>query len=148
MKKRVKQKVSEDVLMCDVPNCSRPMDMGWKPNQGKNYRICFYHERRHFNEDDVFDLFDVFGIKQLVLGVDVDRFGFPLPRDYYQCLDEAEQREKERKKARTEETRAKLEEWKAENKDRPRYKKPPLRPEEISKRSKMLDDLVGDILGL
>jgi len=83
-----------------------------------------------------------------VLGVDVDRFGFPLPRDYYECMEEAEQRETDRKRRAKEKSLERLEELKIKNKDQPRYKKPPPRPEEISKRSKMLDDLVGDILGL
>lgn len=51
--------------ICDVPGCSSPAFMGWRPlTERRGRKICERHWRRHQNPKDSFDLFDAFGFRR------------------------------------------------------------------------------------
>lgn len=145
-KKKVKRvvKVREVPGMpCDVPGCPRPMNMGWKV-LGHSKKICFYHFRRHINKNDTFDLFDVFKIQHLRIGIGVDRFGIPLPRDHKEMEERAKRNDALERKRRRDKSLSRLKEWKANGgvstKPKPRPTPRPVLKEEI-------DSAIDDILG-
>jgi len=140
-KKAKKRKIPE--MPCDVPHCGRPMDMGWKV-LGKYYRLCFYHFKRHSNENDKFDLFNALGIEKLRVGVNVDRFGIPLPKDYDEMMERAERNKKLEKRAKRDKSISRLKNWK---KNGGVSTKPKPRPKPRSVVENEMNSAVDDILG-
>ena len=138
-KKKKKKKRKAPEMPCDVPDCNREFDMGWVV-PGKNYRVCNYHFKRHSNIDDDFSLFDVFKIKQLRVGVNCDRFGIPLPKDYDEMMERARKNEELDKKAKKEKSLSRLRDWRKNGGVSTRPKPRPTTKDEM-------DDAVGDILG-
>lgn len=143
MKKRVKKR-SKPECPCNVPNCDRPVNVGWKAF-GLRRRICNYHFKRHCNSGDSFSLFDVFNVPKLKLVIGGDRFGFPLPRDYHEMTKKVRVEHKVKEDRKKKESLAKLRKWKEENGNEPR-RKPKPRPEQKLAVQQEMDDIVGDIL--
>jgi len=54
--------------LCDVVGCSSLPLLGWRPlTERIGRKICEHHWRRHENEQDSFDLFEVFGFRRPVV---------------------------------------------------------------------------------
>lgn len=142
--KKVKRKKAKPEFCCDVPNCTEEASVGWMAVT-EYKRVCVYHVNRHHNENDDFDLNDVFGIPKI--GFDgMDRFGFKVACD-------AEQFEKRTKiydervtKKKKEDSMGRLKQWKDKNKDLPKVRKPKPRPEVVAKQQEETDDIVANIL--
>ena len=48
---------------CDVPGCTEPGFMGWRPlSENRGRQICERHWLKHKDPNDSFDLFDAFGL--------------------------------------------------------------------------------------
>lgn len=51
--------------LCDVQGCSRETYMGWRPlTERLGRQVCKYHWRRHKDELDSFDLYEVFKFRR------------------------------------------------------------------------------------
>lgn len=151
MTKKIKKKVKKRVVsdsdnVCDVPDCGRPVYVGWSAS-GVRKKVCKYHIVRHDKEGDPFCLFKTFGATKLTLNVDVDRFGFPLPRDLREMTKRVETRRSEKRTEEKQRSLDRLKEWKEGNGDVKKQKKRKLspRPDRTAVQQE-IDDLVGDIL--
>ena len=143
--KKVKKKRKKAEMPCDVPDCGREMGMGWGV-QGKRFRICMYHFKRHCNESDEFSLFDALGLEKKMIGVDVDRFGIPIPPDAEEIKKELEKLEKKTATQKKTASLNRLQKWKETNKSE-RRRKPPPRPEVQERMNKEFDSTFNYILG-
>jgi len=154
-KRSGKNEVSE--LTCDVPNCNRTAVVVWgvfgwplKEN-GKTtsdrakmhyHRLCYRHYKRNSNKGDEFNIAEAFKIKPAIIGVNVDRFGIPLPRDYHEVMGLIKRRKEREKLEKKEKSLKRLANWKASGgvKTKPRP-----RPEPILESD--LDDIINEIVG-
>ena len=141
-KHRKNTKVDPDNC-CDVPSCIREVLLGWG-SYGVKKKICKYHFKRHCNENDEFNLFDTFGVKHMRLGIDVDRFGIPLPPDTKEIADQIKKSNDLERNSKKEKSIARLAEWKS-NGGEPK-KKPKPRPEHIVKEQSDMDALIMELM--
>ena len=126
---------------CDVTDCKRPMFMGFEAFNIKK-RVCEYHYKRHCNDNDDFSLLTEFKVPKL--GLNVDKFGFPVARDEKEMLAALGTHHEVEKEEKKEKGLEKLKEWKETHKDAPKKFKPKQakpRPESQSE----LDDIAAMI---
>jgi len=143
-------------LTCDILNCNRTVAVaqgiyGWvlgendKITYGRAkthyYKLCYYHHRRHINKKDKFDIGKIFKIEPAKVGVNVDRFGIPLPRDHNEIVGLIKREKEKEELEKKEKSLEKLTNWKASGGVRT---KPKPRPKPIIESD--LDNIINDIL--
>ena len=151
----IKRKVRERkvVYCCGVHDCGRETYLGWSCS-GVMKQICKYHFKRHSNKDDLFSLFDIFGIMRMELGMGSNKFsefGKILPHDYDEMRELAEKHRILEGGAKKEDSIERLNKWKAENgntkrKRKPKPKSPSSRPDKKERQGE-IEDIVNEILG-
>jgi hypothetical protein len=139
-KKKKKKRRAKDP--CDVPNCSRSYEAGWRPLASKYYRVCLHHLRRHNDQEDSFSLFTVLGILDRKPNR-LNRFGHPIPKDYDECIAEVKQRNVVEKQAKRNKSLNRLKQWKANG---GKSTKPKPRPVPQKELDSVVEDLLGEFL--
>jgi len=147
IKKKKAKKRQISAYHCDVPDCNRKIFMGWEV-LGHSHQICEYHWRRHCNDNDDFDLHDALNIPKLKLGVDVDRFGFPLTEDDRAMSEQIKKQHKTEKDSKNSESIKRLKQWKDSHPERTRKRKTKTKPRPtVTDVQDELDDIANSILG-